>query len=145
MLRKSPELRRFLDRNRRIGQFLGRKPVFAGFRAFPARFACARASSRYRGRFYICMHITHITRADAPAATPAALRRSRTPQRAVAAGTGKRGDCGTRRLRVRCAHAVTPKMRKRDARAKCCGNRYFRRKTAEMAAKRGIFGISRRF
>ena len=29
-----------------------------------------------------------------PAATPAALRRSRTPQRTVAAGPGKRGDCG---------------------------------------------------
>ena len=114
-MRKSPELRRFLDRNRRIGQFLCRKPAFAGFGAFSARFACARASSRQRGRFYICMHITHITRVYAPTATPAALPRSRTPQRAVAAGPGKRGAGGTRRLRVRCAQAASLEMRKRAA------------------------------
>ena len=42
-------------------------------------------------------------------------------------------------FRVRCARAVTTEMRRRDARAGCCGNRHFRRETARTAAKRGGF------
>ena len=97
MLRKVPELRRFLDRNHRIGQFLGRKPVFTEFGAFPVRFACARFSSRYQGRFYICMHITHISRVYAlqqhrrPCAVPE-RRSARLPLGQVSAGIVALGD-----------------------------------------------------
>ena len=98
------------------------------------------ATVRCRGSCHVRMHAT---RAEAPAATPAALRRSRTPPRGgrrarAAAGLVALGD-------FEFVARVATEMGNHDARAECFGNRHSRHKTAGMAATWGVLGISGRF
>ena len=146
---KSPEARLFLGKSQRAGPFMGRRRLLGLKKWFPGHSGTLRAGAPWPPKSRAGAYGQHFLRAirfKAPVAMLAAPRRSRTPQGAAAAGPGNRGPCGTRRFRVRCAHAAATQisMGKRDARAKCRGNRYFRRETAGVAAKLSVCGISRR-